>query len=199
MSGGVNTECNLNDLQTVIYDDLDLKNFPMNFDVNVNNVFTRKDVLVAAMSMIVLRGNFEFRVQRSSKTRYTIVCLNVGCCWIMRASVCSSSNMWVIRTFVKEHNCYGSSIVHKHKQASSSLISKCIKDDFRGSMAEKISAVGVVEIMKSRYKVDTSYFKAWKGRAEVLKELRGDYEKSYSHLPIIGDLIVEKNPGIFDF
>ena len=66
-------------------------------------------------------------------------------------------------------------------------------------MADKISAVGDVEIMKTRYKVDTSYFKAWKGRAEALKELRGDYKKSYSHLSIIGDLIAEKNPGNFDF
>lgn len=60
-----------------LYDVHNLKNIPMNFDVNVNNVFVRKYVLVSVMSIIAIRNNFQFMVQRSSKTRYCIVCLNL--------------------------------------------------------------------------------------------------------------------------
>lgn len=85
-------------------------------------------------------------------------------------SLCfTKSNLLVIRTYVKEHNSYGSSIVLKHKQASSLLISKCAKDDFKGSMVDKISAISVVEIMKTRDKVDTSYYHIWKGHTDALK------------------------------
>ena len=42
---------------------------------------------------------------------------------------------------------------------------------------------------------EISYFKSWKARADVLKKLRGEFEKSYSHLPIVYEMIKERNPS----
>jgi len=169
----------------------------MNFEINVNNVFRRKDVLQMAIGMTAVRNNFEFKVLRSSKTRYSIGCSDMQCSWKLNASVCKKSGLWVIRSYVKDHTCYGKSIVHKNKHASSVLISKCVKDDFRGSLANQITPSGVAEIMRTRFNVEVTYFRAWKGRKEALRDLRGDFEESYSHLPLVGEMIKEKNPSYY--
>lgn len=180
-----------------MYDEPDLKNVPMNFEIDVNNVFRSKEVFQTAIGMTAVRNNFEFKVFRSSKTRYCIGCANDMCSWKMNASVCKNSGLWVIGSYVKEHTCYGQSIIHKNKHASSVLISKCVKDDFRGPLANQITPSGVAEIMRSRFNVEVTYYRAWKGRKESLRDLRGDFEESYSHLPLVGEMIREKNPGIY--
>ena len=47
--------------EIVLYDEPDLRNFPMNFEINVNNVFRRKDVMQTAIGIIVVRNFFEFK------------------------------------------------------------------------------------------------------------------------------------------
>ena len=123
----------------VLVDDKTLKNLPMNVDFNINNLFMSKNILVMAISMLAMRNNFQFRVRRSSKTRYSVTCINSDCSWKLNANICSDSKFWVIRTFVKVHSCFGKNIIHRHKQASASLISKCLKTDFSGCMTDMIT------------------------------------------------------------
>lgn len=73
------------------------------------------------------------------------------------------------------------------------LISQCIKDDFRGSMTNLITPMRVVEIMRTRFKGEISYCRAQKDHADVLKELHGDFDKSYTYLPVLCEMLIEKN------
>ena len=181
--------------ESVLYGGRDLANFPMNFNVNVNDIFIRKADLVTAMKVIAMRNNFQFKVERSSQTRYSIVCMNSDCAWNMIASVCSQSKIWVIRSYVNAHNCFGNNTQVQNRQVSSSLVGQCVKQDLSGALGNSLTPLGVVDIMRTRFKVEISYFKAWKGRTKALTEIRGKFEESYSHLPIIGEMIRQKNPG----
>ena len=66
-------------------------------------------------------------------------------------------------------------------------------------MANQITPSGVAEIMRTRFNVEVTYFRAWKGRKEALRDLRGDFEESYNHLPLVGEMIREKNRGYYFF
>lgn len=167
----------------------------MNIDLNVNDLFINKEVMVDAFGVLAVRNNFEVRVSRSSNSRYNLICKVSNCPWKMNATVCRESKLWVIRTFVKTHNCYSHVSSATNRQCSSNLISKMVKQDFMGDQADSIKPKGVIDIMRTRFKVEISYFKAWKGRAEALTKIRGSFSQSYSHLPIVAEMIKETNPG----
>ena len=94
------------DSKLTLFGQVDVDNFPMNIDLNVNDLFINKEVMVDAFGVLAVRNNFEVRVSRSSNSRYNLICKVSNCPWKMNATVCRESKLWVIRTFVKTHNCY---------------------------------------------------------------------------------------------
>ncbi|RYE12696.1 MAG: hypothetical protein EOP45_22420 [Sphingobacteriaceae bacterium] len=186
----------VSDLDEVdLVDNLELNNMPSNFDVKEGSIFLEKTLLVNSLKMISIKNNFEFKVSRSSKSRYFIVCNKQPCDWKLSASVCGDSGVWVIRKYQKEHTCVVEVVSAKHRQASASLISECVKREFYNGRAGHMVPNDVVDHMRTHYKVNISYFTAWKGRDLALKEVLGSHATSYSLLQVVAEMIAEKNQG----
>ena len=150
--------------------------------------------------MIAIRNNFEFRVERSNKSRFYLECIHgAECTWNLKSSTLSNDPpLWVITSYVNVHSCLRDIRSNAHKQATSLLIGECLKSKFVSEdMIEKICPKDIVQLMRKDYGVDTSYYKAWKGRDMALNAIRGKPEDSYSVLPLIADALKEKNSGIY--
>lgn len=70
---------------------------PEDEDLYVEQLFeTRKD-LQEAVHRITLRHNFEFKVKKSDKSTYTIICIDDSCHWRLRATKMDTNEFFVIR------------------------------------------------------------------------------------------------------
>ena len=100
----------------VFVDDVDLKNFPKFSDVKVHNHFKSKSSLVKIMHKIVIRNNFQFNVDRSSKTRLYFICVNDGCSWDLKVAVVSKdSNFWHAISYKNSPSCIKDIRTNNHR------------------------------------------------------------------------------------
>ena len=73
------------------------------------------------MYMIAIRNNFQFKLDRSSKSRLYFVCVNDGCSWDMKAAIVSKhSNFWYVTLYKSSHSCVKDIRTNNHGQATSS-------------------------------------------------------------------------------
>ena len=180
-------------------DDVDMNNFPSYFDVKVHNHFRSKERLVNIMHMIAMKNNFEFKVDRSNKSRLYFSCVNDGCTWDLKAATLNKkSNFWKITSYVNIHTCVKDIMTNNHKQATCSIVADCIKSwHVDEATIEKLCPNDIISRMRNHHGVDISYFKAWKGRDLALDSIRGSAEDSYALLPRIGAALKETNPSTF--
>lgn len=82
-----------------------------------------------SLSIIAIRGNFQFKVERSSTKVLVVRCLDEQCKWRLRASKSAMTNRFIVRKHDNVHTCSLDVIEGKHRQATSWFIEECIKSD----------------------------------------------------------------------
>lgn len=143
------SDTNLHDVSNSDHDDfvdnIELHNILTNFDMKEDSIFLEKCVMVNAIKIIAIRNNFEFKVARSSKSRYFLVCCKTPCDWKLNASVCGDSDVWVIRKYQNVHSGIIEVVTTKHRQASVSVISECMKKEFYSGRADHMPPKDVID------------------------------------------------------
>ena len=159
----------------------------------------KKEHMIKVMQLLAISNNFEFKVARSSTTRYNLICSVSSCKWMMNAVSSKDMGFWTVRKYSNVHTIdHRLNIVsNDHRQASSSLISHCLKSNLEKVCADHITPKDIISTARADLQVDISYYKAWKSRHMALKEIRGCPKEAYSLLPYIGDMMKSKNPGSF--
>ena len=184
------------DYDALIINDLDFENFPRFFDVKEGNMFLTKEYLVKVMKMVAIRRNFDFRVKRSCGERLKLSCVVEGCLWGLYAKSISGGDMWRIKKYVNQHTCSLDTTSLEHRQASSKVVSECLKSEFLRGIGDHTFPKDIVSFMHTKFGVDISYYKARKARDHALQFIRGSPEESYALLPSFAELLKEKNPGL---
>ena len=137
------------------------------------------------MHFIAIRGNFEFKVDRSNADFYVLSCIVDGCTWMVHASMISGRDIWVIRKYVSLHTCPRDVVSKEHRQASSQFVGELLKHDFRDVMA----------LMCGKHGVEISSHVGRKAQSFALEAIRGSAEQSYSDIPSLCAVLKDKNPS----
>ena len=85
-----------------------------------------KGYMLKVMQLFSITNNFEYKVFISSNTRFNLFFCAPSCPWMMNAV---SSTMWIICKYTGLHftNHRKDVISNRHLQATSTLVSQCIK------------------------------------------------------------------------
>lgn len=167
-------------------------------NVHVSQIFHNKKDLQAKLQMLAVRNSFEFKVTKSNKSTYVVVCVEKICKWRLRAVRLKESDEFEIRKYSRYHNC-SLDVRHKdHKQASCWMIGKHIMSKFEDpNIIYRPS--NIQNDIRREFGIDINYYKAWMARECALELLRGSPELSYDRLAKYCNILKKNNPSTVTF
>ncbi|GMN60038.1 hypothetical protein TIFTF001_029128 [Ficus carica] len=139
------------DMDWHLVDDCDVGKILLSFDIKERNEFPSKSVLKKYMHFIAIRGNFEFKVDRSNADFYVLSCIADGCTWMVHASMISGRDIWVIRNYVYLHTCSRDVVSNEHRRASSQFVGELLKHDFSLGINERARPRDVMALMCGKH------------------------------------------------
>ncbi|XP_070022081.1 uncharacterized protein LOC107828851 [Nicotiana tabacum] len=157
-------------------------------------VYQDKQTVAAAIKHFSVMHKFQFKVKRSSRRSYWLVCVGENCKWHFKATSINDSAIFKIMSFNRQHTCclmnetfiqrkrtadvVGSMVIPKYCDPKTVYTSKDIQTD-----------------MLSEHGVNLSYMQAWRAKEKALQFLRGNPADSYSKLPKYFYILEETYPG----
>lgn len=173
-----------------------ITNIQYEADLKEKDVFGSKEILSKIFHLLAVNKNFQFKIVRSNPKSIEFQCSQNGCQWYVRASRYKSSEMWMLRKYVSDHNCSMNSIQTSHRQASSSLIADYLKDEYRLRSSDQMIPKDIMHKVRMKLGVNVSYYKAWRAKEQILNSLNGDAAESYGLIPKFFTILKEMNPGL---
>ena len=167
-------------------------------NIRVGNYFESKDALKAAVGVYCLQEGFECKTERSSKTRYELICGNAeqGCTWHLRAiNVGDKGRAFYVNKFNPEHTCNQTKLNTNHRQASGHVVGHLVKEVIWNDHSRVYRGRDIMNDLNLKYNVDISYMQAWRGKRFAEKMLRGDQDEAFTRLPIYLHNLAMENPG----
>ena len=177
------------------YDNLNLASVNTSGDITVGQLYPSKKDLKLHLGMLVMRKNYEFKVKRSAKDRFEVVCVGKNCKWGLRATKLKDLTYFEVRKFQNEHSCSLDELHRDHRQASSALIGQYVKSKFEGQVSRIYRPKDIVDDVRVQLGVNMSYNKAWRAREAALEIARGSPEESFAILPSYCSMLERNNPG----
>ncbi|XP_019241766.1 PREDICTED: uncharacterized protein LOC109221772 [Nicotiana attenuata] len=150
-------------------------------EIKVGSVLDKKKSIINCFSNIAIKGHFEFKVVRSSSTRYSLTCNNDRYCWFVRAFRIKDSTLFKIVKIEKKHDCSVNTMKADQRHATSKLISGYIIDNLRDPRFEVTPAFVMAEMQKL-HGLDIGYHKAWRAIQHASALIRGSPEENYELL-----------------
>ncbi|XP_060176134.1 uncharacterized protein LOC132606576 [Lycium barbarum] len=169
-------------------------NNPRHQDVEEDQLYQDKETLVNVMKHYAIRKNFQFKVERSSSSRYCLVCLDDNCSWCFKASSLHKSKLFKVRQFNDVHTCSIEETLNTQRHATSGIIGGMIRNKYADSESV-YTPTDIMRDMKKDYGVDLTYMKAWRAKRKALEILRGNQSESYEKLPRYLHMLMHTNPG----
>ncbi|XP_050111795.1 uncharacterized protein LOC126590369 [Malus sylvestris] len=163
-------------------------------DIMVGQLYSSKKELQKQLAMIAMRKNYEFKVERSTKDRLEIRCVDHNCKWRLHATKLQVSEFFEVRKFETNHSCSLDVVQRDHRQASSSVVGQFIKSKYEGA-SRVYRPKDIIEDMRAQVGVNMSYEKAWRAREHAFDMIRGSPEESFAALPAYCAMLESKNPG----
>nr|XP_016438170.1 PREDICTED: uncharacterized protein LOC107764142 [Nicotiana tabacum] len=164
--------------------------------IKVGSVFDKKKSIINCFYNIAIKGNFEFKVVRSSSTRYLLTCNDDRCRWCVRAFRIKDSTLFKIVKLEKKHDCSVNTRKVDQRHATSKLISGYIIDNLRDPRFEVTPAFVMAEMQKL-HGLDIGYHKAWRAIQHASALIRGSPEENYELLCSYLYMMTSKNPGTY--
>ncbi|XP_070034346.1 uncharacterized protein [Nicotiana tomentosiformis] len=165
-------------------------------EIKVGSIFDKKKSIINCFSNIAIKGHFEFKVVRSSSTRYSLKCNDDRCGWCVRAFRIKDSTLFKIVKIEKNHDCSVNTMKADQRHATSKLISGYIIDNLRDPRFEVTPAFVMAEMQKL-HGLDIGYHKAWSAIQRASALIRGTPEENYELLSSYLYMMKSKNPGTY--
>lgn len=140
-----------------------------------------------------MNASFEIRVLKSTRTLYSVRCVDDTCSWKVRVAQKKKSPRFSIRTYCNKNTCDLANRRRRHRQASAAVVTDVLMENFRGQ--QKLSALKTIQTMMQNRGVEISYFNAWMGKQLATNQLRGDHVESFKLLPAYLYMLEQVNPG----
>ncbi|XP_038902318.1 uncharacterized protein LOC120088954 [Benincasa hispida] len=163
-------------------------------DVEVGQIFLSKIDLKMRLSILYIINNFEYKVRKSTKSLFTVKCIEDNCKWILHAVKIPECDIFKITKHIRSHTCSIGILNHDHRQATAAVVGELIKDKFTG-IGCVYKPCHIVKDMRKEYGVNISYDKAWRARETAYALARGTPEESYVVLHAYGEALKMENPG----
>ncbi|XP_070013492.1 uncharacterized protein [Nicotiana sylvestris] len=164
--------------------------------IKVGSVFDKKKSIINCFSNVAIKGHFEFKVVRSSSTRYSLTCNDERCHWCVRAFRIKDSTLFKIVKLEKKHDCSVNTRKADQRHATPKLISGYIIDNLRDPRFEVTPAFVMAEMQKL-HGLDIGYHKAWRAIQHASALIRGSPEENYELLCSYLYMMTSKNPGTY--
>ncbi|XP_009774527.1 protein FAR1-RELATED SEQUENCE 4-like [Nicotiana sylvestris] len=161
-------------------------------EIKVGSIFDKKKSIINYFSNLAIKGHFEFKVVRSSSTRYSLKCNDDRCEWCVRAFRIKDSTLFKIVKIKKNHDCSVNTMKVDQRHATSKLISDYIIDNLQDPRFEVTPTFFMAEMQKL-HGLDIGYHKAWRAIQRASPLIRGTYELLSSYLY----MMKSKNPETY--
>ncbi|XP_019233994.1 PREDICTED: uncharacterized protein LOC109214524 [Nicotiana attenuata] len=165
-------------------------------EIAEGQLYWDKDTLISVMKHYAIREKCQFIVDRSSTTRYCLICVDESCKWSLRSSSLHKSNVFKVRRFNDVHTYPEMTRLFSQRHATSSAIAKMICNKYANPKIIYTLA-DIMSDMKQQYEINMSYVKAYRTKEKALELLRGIPRESYRKLPGHLYMINMTNPGSF--
>ncbi|KAK6160902.1 hypothetical protein DH2020_004283 [Rehmannia glutinosa] len=162
-------------------------------DLQPGRVFSTKKELQEAIHFLALKHNFEFKVKKSNKEVYTVVCVDENCKWRLRAIKFHESEFFEIRKYMHEHICSISMTRNDHRQATTQIIGKHIMNKLKNPNTT-YRAANLMSDVHHDFGIQMSYQKARRCRKVSLGTPTRFPEDSYANLPAYAHNLAIANP-----
>ena len=150
--------------------------------VKEEQVFRSKPEMTLALGMKFLEEGFEFQTLRSGKHRYEAVCVHANCGWRIYATSIGKSQMFQVRKLNDVHTCSRTQMHPAHRQATRRVLAHLLLDK-TGDISRTIRGCDIVRDIKARYKIDISYWQAWRAKWQAICMIEGNPAESFTRLP----------------
>ncbi|XP_019235580.1 PREDICTED: uncharacterized protein LOC109215911 [Nicotiana attenuata] len=166
----------------------------LNEFVEEDQVYKDKDTVVGVMKNLAVRERFQFKVKRSSATRYHLMCMDENCAWSFKSSAVFKANIFKVRSYNNNHTCgYGKRYLTL-RQATSGVIASIVKDKYVNPK-KVYTANDIIEDIQKQHGIEASYMKAWRAKEIAMAMIRGSPSDSYKELPKYFYMLEQTNPG----
>ncbi|KAH9795044.1 SWIM-type domain-containing protein [Citrus sinensis] len=88
-------------------------------DISVGKLFTEKNEFILQLRKVAFRDKFDFKIARSTTTRFEAHCCSKSCKWRIRATRSSNEQNvhWVVQRIDNVHTCHNEVLVDGRQQA----------------------------------------------------------------------------------
>ena len=160
--------------------------------LEVGTEWDSTEALKQACMAYAIEHRFPTKSVKRTADQFEVRCKNDGCTWCLYASKYRAPK-FVIKIFVDEHyNCPGAYL--KNSAANSHFIANVIA----AKVKEKpdYAPYEILQDVNRTYRVEASYWQAYRGKQKAVTDLNGTPEEGYAKLPQYCEKLLETNPGM---
>ncbi|XP_052298607.1 uncharacterized protein LOC127902730 [Citrus sinensis] len=165
-------------------------------DIGVGKLFVEKNELILELRKVALREKFDFKIARSTTTRFEAHCSSESCNWRLRATRGSDEHNvpWVVRRVDNVHTCSNEVLPSGLRQVRSRVVGHLIADKF--IQDKRIYTPNDIRTdMQQEYGVQLTYQQAYRAKEVGLEIVRGNPAESYNLLPKYSHVLTKANEG----
>nr|KAJ0195226.1 hypothetical protein LSAT_V11C700348760 [Lactuca sativa] len=129
---------------------------------------------------------FQIKVEKSSKSRYQVVCMQENYHWRLYASLIKGTEMFEIKTFNDEHTCSSLLIHPNHSQANNGVLGTIIHDIMGQGSLRVWKPNDIIRDMNVLLQINIKF---------ALGLMMGTPEGSFSKLQVYFHNMKKHNPG----
>ncbi|XP_022855837.1 uncharacterized protein LOC111377032 [Olea europaea var. sylvestris] len=171
---------------------------PENEDVHDDELFPTKSALISKLQLLAVKYQFEFKVKKSNKSVYTVVCVEKICNWRLRATSIAESEIFQIRKYSSHHICSMSVRRRDNRHATYSVIGKHVAPKYHDANIV-YRPRNIINDVRREFGITIKYHKAYMAKEFAYKEVRGSPDDSYAKLPMYCHILEKNNPGTLTF
>ncbi|XP_075088602.1 uncharacterized protein LOC107799052 [Nicotiana tabacum] len=166
----------------------------LNEFIEEDQVYKDKETVINVMKNLAVYERFQFKVKRSSATRYHLMCVDDNCAWSFKSSIVFKANIFKVKSYNNNHTYgYGERYLTQ-RQATSGVIASIVKDKYVNPK-KLYTANNIIEDIQKQRGIEVSYMKAWRAKKIAMAMIRGSPSDSYKELPKYFYMLEHTNPG----
>ncbi|XP_059277616.1 uncharacterized protein LOC132031694 [Lycium ferocissimum] len=160
-----------------------------------DQIYINKETLASVMKNYALHKKFQFKVKRSSATRYHLSCVDDNCDWSFKSSAVHMGKIFKVRHFNNVNTCSFSERYLTQRQATSVVVAGFVVDKLSDSK-RNYTPKDIISDMQREHGVKLNYMKAWRAKEKAMEIVRGKPSVSYGELPSYLYMLEYTNPGM---
>ncbi|KAK3205615.1 hypothetical protein Dsin_019661 [Dipteronia sinensis] len=123
-------------------------------------MFRMKEDLKRELDLHALKEIYEYMIRRSTKTPFEAICKEPVCDWVIKAIVRKMGTYWIVKKYVRSHNCIVDGFRTHFRKTSSVIIAELMapKVNWNGHI---ICPLNIIEDMRGEHGIQVLYTKAW--------------------------------------